>query len=160
MKTIFAVIALSASFCCNAGRPVFHELSLADLVGAADVVAIVSKAQPFVETVQDQLGCDRVQWHLTVERTLKKQRQGYPEPKSTMNVLSNVTGVRDCTFRDGRQTSGASFSASVYKPLDPAATTNQQFIVFLVVRNGVLELLTDTAFESINRKPEVESLLR
>jgi hypothetical protein len=160
MRTIFAVVVLCVPFCCSAGRPVFRDLSLADLVRSADVVAVVSRAQPFEKTTKDKLGCDRVQWHLTVIGILKTQRQDYPEARSHLEVLSNVTSVQDCTLREGWKTTGASFAASRYRPSDPTAITTKQFIVFLVVKNGVLELLADNAFESINRKSDVESLLR
>jgi hypothetical protein len=160
MRTMFAMVALCVPFCCSAGRPVFHELSLEDLVRSASVVAVVSKAQPFEKTTKDKLGCDRVQWHLTVVDILKTHRQGYPEVRSNLEVLSNVTSVRDCTLRDGWKTTGASFAASRYKPSDPTAITTQQFIIFIAMKDGVLELLSDNAFESINRKTDVESLLR
>jgi hypothetical protein len=160
MRTILAVIALSAPLSCLAGRPVFHDLSLAGLARSADVVAVAAKAQPFEEVTKDKLGCDRVRWHLTVKSILKTPRQGYPEAESTLKVLSNVTSVQDCTLREGWKTTGASFSASRYKPSEPAAITHKQFIVFLTMKNGVLELAADNAFESINRRNEVESLLR
>jgi hypothetical protein len=135
-------------------------LSLEDLVRSADVVAVVSKAQPFEKTTKDKMGCDREEWHLTVVGVLKTQRQGYPEVRSHLTVLSNVTSVQDCTLRERWKTTGESFRASRYRPSDPMATTTKHFIVFLVLKNGVLELRADNAFESINRKSDVEFLLR
>lgn len=159
MRTIFALLALSVSLCCSAGRPVYHVLSLADVVRTADVVAIVSTDQPAEKIIKDNLGCDLVQWHLIIESTLKSVHQGSPPAKSDVYILSNITSVLDCTLRTGWKTSGASFVATQYIPSDPTANTKKQFIVFLVVKNGVLELLTDNAFESINKKSDIESLL-
>ncbi len=159
MRKILAVVALSLPLCCIAGRPVFNDLSLDLLARSADIVAVVSKSQPFEETTKDKFGCDWVRWHLTVKDVLKKQRPDYPEAGSPLVVLANTTSVQDCTLREGWRTAGASFSASRYSPSDPTAITKQQFIVFLVMKNGVLELVSDNAFEAINRKGDVESLL-
>lgn len=160
MRSILAAVALGIPISCIAGRPVFHDMSLDDLARSADIVAVVSKTGPFEETTKDKLGCDRVRWHLIVNGMLKKQRSDYPEVGSTLVVLTNVASVRDCTLRKGWNTTGASFSASRYQPSDPAAIAKKQFIVFLVMKDGVLELVSVNAFESINRKEDIESLVR
>lgn len=159
MRKSLVAFALSVSCCCFAGRPAFTDLSLEYLARSADIVVVVSKSGPFEETSKDKLGCAHVQWHLTVKNVLKSQRPDYPEVGSTLSVLVNMTGVTDCTLREGWKTSGASFPAFRYHPSDPTAITQSQFIVFLVVKDGALELVSDNAFEAINRKSDVECLL-
>ena len=162
---------------CSAGRPVYKEISLVELTQAAQIVAIVTKATPFEITARGKYDCDQLSWRLKVKEILKSLPEviGVPQnpdtiapqdlknlakPGATIEVNYNVTSLKDCIFREGWKTTGASFLAIRYLPSDPQTVAkHNEIIVFLVVRDGRFQLVADAAFETIGKRKELESIL-
>ena len=158
MKSLLVAILLTVlSFHCFAGRPVFHDISLAELTQDSQVIAVVAKATPFKKDTKGKYECDRENWQLNVKELLKGDPAINAGIGSRLDVLSNVTSLKDCIFRKGGKTTGVSFSTTRYQSSDPKVILmSDEFIVFLVVKNGLFELVADNAVETILRKSELE----
>jgi hypothetical protein len=61
-----AALALSFPILATAGRPVFHDLSLAKLAEASDVIVVVTQSRPFEAILKDAHGCESIQWRMSV----------------------------------------------------------------------------------------------
>lgn len=152
-----AALALCFPILAIAGRPVFHDLSLTELAEASDVIAVVTQSRPFESIIKAEHGCDSIQWRMPVVEVLKTD---YKELSPIIEARSNVTSVRDCTYRQGGKTTGASFAAERYSTSDPNAAKQGQFIVFLRRAPHGFELTTDWAVETLQRKADVVKVLK
>jgi hypothetical protein len=152
-----AALALSFPIFATAGRPVFHDLSLAELTEASDVIAVVAQSRPFESTLKAAHGCESIQWRMSVVEVLKTD---YKKLNPIIEARSNVTSVRDCVYREGWKTTGVSFAAERYATSDPNAVKQNRFIVFLRRAPHGFELTTDWAVETLQRKADLAKVLK
>lgn len=151
-----AVLSLAYTT-AQAGRPVYHDLSLAQLTQDSHLIAEVSKVEE--STVDVHYGCKSQRWRLSVVEVLKPDPMTGAASRSTLEVHSSPTSIADCLLRSTVSSSGASFSANRYAPSDKAAFKQERFIVFLRRGHHGLELTSDSAFESLKKKPEIQRLI-
>jgi hypothetical protein len=157
-KWIVAATVFCAPVLCLGGRPVFEDLSLAELTKASKLIAVVTRAT--AETsAKGAYGCESLEWRLSVVAILKSSQRADVAPSQTIIVRKNVNSYRDCVLREGSTTKGASFSARRYQPSDMDAPEQERFIVFLDSGDPGFELTADLAYESSARRLEIEKLL-
>ncbi len=157
-KQTVAAIALGMPMLCFAGRPVFHDLTLAELVRTSNIIAVVTQVEP--ESIKKgEHGCASAEWHLSVVAMIKTSPEAGVKAGDTLDVRRNVTSYQDCVIR-GWNATGASFPASRYEPSDSDAPQQKHFIVFLKESNRQFALTADLGFESHTLRPKIERLLR
>lgn len=164
MRGMTATIALMLGLpvLCFAGRPVFHTLSMQDLAAASDAIVLVEKATPFAGDVKGAYGCTRNLWRVRIERVIKTSSAfaALAPTKQTLVVFRNPTGFAGCVYSEGGKTSGVSYSATRYQPTQPVEVADQDaFIVFLAVRQGVIELTTENAVESAAAAASIRKMI-
>jgi len=157
LKRIAAIIAVGVPVLCDAGRPVFQDVSLSQLTQASKLIAVVTKTS--AGTVKGAYGCESLEWHLFVVAIIKTSPGADAQPGNTIGVRQNVTSYRDCVYREGWNTTGASFVATRYRPSVLDASHEDRFIIFLEPSDSGFQLTADSGFESMVKRSEVESLL-
>lgn len=112
------------------GRPVFHDLSTAELQAASEFVLEVEQAKTFTAARSNAEGCEEQLWRVIVKDVLfaKKDAPKAPAVDSTLEVIVNPTQLFDCMARK-QNPSGVSFSAPRYKP--SSAAPSGRFLVFV-----------------------------
>lgn len=143
-----------------AGRPVFHDFSLAEMAQKSDLILVVTKARPF-DISDKSSGCEKNSWRIKVKKSLKQDSRQI-EGK-TLQVQHSVTSFHDCTYRrEDLTSSGVSFSADRYQPSKStkAIIDSSEFIIFLAERQGKLELFADNSFEAIGKRQELQQILK
>lgn len=145
-----------------AGRPVFHEPTLAEIVASASHVVVVALNQK-IEPQKNS--CEPQKIKLKVIEILKPQDLNQKKPlpiDSVIQVINNQTSLRDCAIRKANPGgSGASFPAERYRgfPLW-TAKSNDQFIVFLKQHgDSGPSLVMDGAMESLDNRPDILKLI-
>lgn len=133
------------------GRPVFHDMSIAELQAASEYVLEVEQASSFTGSRQNAEGCEEQLWRVVVKAVLKDSGAGTKAPAvdSTLEVIINPTGLFDCMARK-QNPSGVSFSAPRYSP--SATAPGKRFLVF--VRGGPrgFILATQNGWDALEKK--------
>ena len=160
---ILAEITLFYLTAALAGRPVFHEPSLAEIVAKSTHVAVVALNQ---KVEQQKNSCEPQIIKLKVIEILKpqdpNQKKSFPI-NSVIQVINNQTSLRDCAIRKGHpNSSGASFPAERYRGFQLwAAKPKHPFIVFLNQDiNAIPTLVMDNAMESLDKRSEILKLIQ
>jgi hypothetical protein len=175
---LFPLVSL-VGLLCIAGRPVFHNLTLPELIDRSHVIVIAKKLPPVKASNRSTLdNCAAAISSFRVEKILHRYHnsvQGHQESslkksidsvqlKSKIDVVTNGTFVQDCLNRKINK-SGASFPADTYLPSKPnALSQNKSVVLFLAIKldpeqkikSGHLKMSADNAFESIDRQPEIQ----
>lgn len=112
------------------GRPVFREMSTAELQAASEFVLEVEAAKNFTDARPNAEGCEEKLWRVSVKGVLfsGKDAPKPPAAESAIEVINNPTELFDCMARK-RSSSGVSFSAPRYTP--GAAMPSGRFLVFV-----------------------------
>lgn len=133
-----------------AGRPVYHDLDLKDLLGRSGWVLSVKNLRS--KKVKLKCGWDSELYVVEVVKVLRSSQERQFKPTQTIEFAPSPTAIADCEHRQ-KHSSGVSFAAVRYKSsLDfSKLRKSESFVVFLTVANGQLSLVADGAFE----KPSV-----
>lgn len=150
------------------GRPVYHALSLQELIARSDLIAVVRKGDPF------EVKKAECEYRLNVEIIeVLFSKQGLPQlhPRDTLAVFpANYQSVRaDCLNRKAGG-SGFSYAAVRYGDWDPgflSSDSGNTFIIFLQkVGSGFLglfpsyEVAAAGAFERMDKRKKILELLK
>lgn len=182
---VFFLPLLSSN--CLAGRPVFYDFKMEDLVARSHVIAEVKREQPnAVQKTFDWFkwlkGCSAEYWSLKLSKVLLLQWKlrlspgvkMYPmeeEPVEenslstqfgrgkTVNVIVNEVSLTDCIFRK-KNPSGASFPAERYIPSNSDIPEDKTFLIFLQIKRGEPHLTVTNAFEDLTKEGEVMGILK
>lgn len=140
-----------------AGRPVYSEVSLPQLVALSDAVVVARRPaafRPTTITLAD--GCRSVVWPLTIEEVLHRSAQasaagGPLRPGGRAEILIAPTGLVDCANRRVHA-SGVSFPAILHRSsLDPLSRSPEQLVLFLRRDRGRWQLTGDGTYDSVSR---------
>ncbi len=177
---IIGLISLLTVLVCSmgiAGRPVFQDYTIEQLVENSHLVAIVEKRKPFAQiSIPVAGGCKEVRWPFQIKEVLNQQTalENLPPRKAIdlallkklavtgkkIDVEFNEVSTKDCIFRIDNL-SGYSFPSERYTPI----TTNlfekkNTFIAFMVLKGKSLTLTTMNSIESSSQKNKVLEIAR
>jgi hypothetical protein len=166
---IFACLACGHSV---AGRPVFHELTLEQLIASSELVVIAEPTPP-IAVSHTMRTCKPLLQTFTVtevllaapESTRKESEAGPKSPSSppsagkTISVALNPTELTTCRNEEVLQNgTGASFYAEKYRLERPTVLQAETgVLLFLRIRDGQLLLGAEGAIESLAQTPSVRA---
>jgi hypothetical protein len=133
------------------GRPVFHDMTIAELAASSELVLEVEQASPFTGSRQNAEGCEEQLWHVVVKGVVSGSKDA-PAVGSSLAVITNPTGLFDCMARK-KNGSGVSFSAPRYTPSAPAPA--KRFLVFVRSSPRGFILATQSGWDSVEKKSAV-----
>ena len=140
-----------------AGRPVFAEVSLPQLVALSDAIVVARTPAAFrPTTITLANGCRSPAWLLSIEAVLHRSTPASPaasllRPGRSAEILIAPTSLKACAnFRvDSRP---VSFPASLYRSsLGPLSRPPEQLVLFLRHDRGHWQLAAEGSYESVGR---------
>ena len=171
---VIFLLLLGGVFVVHAGRPVFHDMSLEELIGQSNAIVVVRKSDPFeVKGKKISEDCQELKWRFKIVEILyqgSRSPSGGPPLKNEesktlkvgeeIEVLHNALEIQDCLNRLQNE-SGYSFSANRYKSSDPTAINREkELILFVIVHKDSTELTVEQAYEPISSKDKILRLLK
>jgi hypothetical protein len=145
-----------------AGRPVFHEPTLQEIVAGSAYVAVVAlsqKIEPQKNSCEPQIIKLKV---LEILKPKDTKQQKSLLINNVIEVINNQTSLRDCSYRKAHPGgSGVSFPAQRYRGFELwSAKPKDQFIVFLNHNEGTSPTLAmDGAMESLEKRAAIQKLI-
>ncbi|MES2039811.1 MAG: hypothetical protein V4495_18495 [Pseudomonadota bacterium] len=176
-RLVLLTVVLLTPMHAFAGRPVFHDLSLPELIAKSQAVLVVDKPSTFSPQMSaNARACNVISWPLIARELLfsgnDASRLDSPGMSSTLPVSPVKTGdmlavtinpvsLVDCGYRSRPNLSnGVSFSAERYaSSLDMANEPPKTFIVFLRRVDGRWSFTAESAFEDISKLKDVRKII-
>lgn len=179
LRLLLSVVLSTMPFAVFAGRPVFFDRSLSQVVEKSDAVVVAERPYDFKPTTAREKGCEVIVWPLMVREVLYSAKNwsltalenstSSPSPISlipgqAIDVAINPTWISDCRFRS-ENTNGVSFVADYYRSsLGTVTEPPNTLILFLTTMNGRLIVTFQNAFESVDQiesvRKEISSIGR
>lgn len=141
-------------------RPVYHLLTLEELVKKSDVIVVVERAQPPEATIQkEDDGCMSNRRPVTVQEVLKAPDGGVHRDDA-LNVIVNEYALLSCGY--AMKNRSVSYAALRYNGADPAddASPSRRFVLFLQNTPRGPELAAEHASESEARVADIVKLIK
>ena len=133
------------------GRPVFKDMSTAELQAASEYVLEVEQARSFTGSRSNAEGCQEQLWRVNVKSVLWA-KQDAPKPPAvdgTIEIIINPTQLFDCLTRK-QNPSGVSFSAPRYTPSAPEP--GNRFLIFVRSSPRGYLVTSQNAWDTLDKK--------
>lgn len=172
LSAALAFALLGASAPALASRPVYHTLTLTELIGESDMIVIARKAEPFIVTRQWSVGIGpsgepvppfpASAYRFQASEMLYAKAGHRIRADQIIEVAPSGQQVRFAEYR-GRKLFGRtmSYAARRYEPSAPEAfDRDAELILFLSSDGGRLEFTAERAWEPVAQKSAILKLLR
>lgn len=167
MRTLVFLVACLVSGLSVAGRPVFHYLTLSDLVARSNVIVVAEPMASFdnLRDLKTRTCGELLRPFSIVEVVGMPPAGGLPSPVergAELSVVMNPTLLTACHLEEILQNgTGASFQALAYRPQQHLVLRpGKPVLLFLRIRNEKYFIVTEGAVESVSKKQLVRSLLK